>query len=180
MLAVFATCQPLVAAAQEPLSLQRILENGRLSAAQPLSDGRDAVLVAVFATWCEPCKEEIPILSRIQEDIAGRGVRVVGVSVDTLPPHEIARWLKDLAVGYPAFFANAPVRAGRTALGDTATLPKLVLLSARGRILRQWRGKIPETIIRAALEPLLKPAPAAPKKPVQPKGMRNRPSRSAN
>lgn len=42
----------------------------------------DVVLLNVWATWCEPCRQEIPALEKIHRSYAARGLRVVGVSVD--------------------------------------------------------------------------------------------------
>ena len=97
------------------------------------------------------------MLNRISKDLRGRGVRVVGVSSDRAPPRKVAAWLGEKKVGYRAHYGDSEVQNGRSILGDVSTLPRLVLLSRRGRVLRRWNGAVPEKLLRAAMKPLPTP-----------------------
>ena len=142
-----------------PLVLPRLdLEKGRPVRPEPVVDGANVTVVAVFATWCEPCVAELPTLIKLSTETAGRGVKIVGLSVDTKPPQVVARWAKEHGINYRVFYADAMVRNGQTQLVSTDRLPVLVILSKSGKRLRRWEGALPEKIIRSAIEPLLTPA----------------------
>lgn len=62
----------------------------------------DVVLLNVWATWCEPCRREIPALEKIHETYASRGLSVVGVSVDAAGDEkEIADFAREFNMTYP-------------------------------------------------------------------------------
>lgn len=58
------------------------------------------VLVNFWATWCEPCKEEMPSLDRMTQKLAARGLKVVGVNFGEGKPR-IEQFLKTVPVGFP-------------------------------------------------------------------------------
>jgi len=68
-----------------------------------LADQRgDVGLLNVWASWCEPCKEELPTLADLYRERGGEGLRVVGVSVDAVRTQdEVRRIVRDLRIPYP-------------------------------------------------------------------------------
>jgi cytochrome c-type biogenesis protein len=62
------------------------------------------VLLNIWATWCHPCREEIPVLQALHERNAARGLEVVGVSVDAGGEDEaVAEFARDYRMTYPAW-----------------------------------------------------------------------------
>jgi cytochrome c biogenesis protein CcmG/thiol:disulfide interchange protein DsbE len=59
----------------------------------------EVVLVNFWATWCEPCRDEMPALSRLQQQLGGRGFRVLGINVGEGAPR-IGQFLKAMPVGF--------------------------------------------------------------------------------
>ena len=59
-----------------------------------------AVLVHFFATWCEPCRDELPALDRLAKRAAGDGLRLVVVSVAE-PPGRVRRFAAELGLAFP-------------------------------------------------------------------------------
>lgn len=68
-----------------------------------LADHRgDVVLLNVWASWCEPCKEELPTLADLYRERAHEGLKVVGVSIDAVRAHnEVRRLVQEHRVPYP-------------------------------------------------------------------------------
>lgn len=77
---------------------------------RPLEQWRGKILVINFwATWCPPCREEMPILSRLQTKHAGNGVQIVGIALDTA--ENVAQYAAMRPASYPLLTGDAEVRA---------------------------------------------------------------------
>jgi peroxiredoxin len=66
----------------------------------------ESVLVDFWATWCPPCVLEIDELNAIQAELRASGVRILAISIDTLPPEELARWVGEHGIAYPVALAS--------------------------------------------------------------------------
>lgn len=104
-------------------------------------DGK-LVLVNFWASWCPPCREEMPDLDAAQQRHGEHGLQVLGIATDD---HEsVHRFLREFPVGYPilieepALTSDAAARFGN----NRGALPFSVLISRDGRILAQHFGKL--------------------------------------
>jgi len=98
------------------------------------SDFEDNIWLANFwATWCAPCVEEMPMLSSLQQEYAGKDVKIVGIALDDA---ERAReFATSMAISYPILVGQADVViAGRRYGNNTGMLPFSVLIDAKGII----------------------------------------------
>src|SRR5208283_4468018 len=102
--------------------------------AQPLRQWRGKVLVVNFwATWCEPCREEMPEFVRAQRELGPQGVQFVGIAVDN--PDKVARFAKELDLNYPALIGGYDAVDLSKPLGNRLlALPFTVILSRDGHI----------------------------------------------
>ena len=119
-----------------------------------LGQMRGRILVVNFwAPWCPPCVEEIPLLNRLAQRWQSRGVKFIGIGVDT--PTNIGQFLEKTPTSYLAPVAGfAAVELSRE-LGNTAGgLPFTVIIDQDERIYRRITGKIAETDIVEALSAL--------------------------
>lgn len=100
-----------------------------------LASMRDkVVLLNVWATWCGPCRYEIPELEMIHKKYAARGFAVVGVSVDESGPQAVQEFVNEQKVTYP--IALDP--EGKLAsIFQTSVLPTSVLIDRQGKIV--WK-----------------------------------------
>ncbi len=95
----------------------------------------DVWLVNFWATWCTPCVEEMPMLSRLQQEYAGQGVKIVGIALDDA--QRARDFAAGMAISYPILVGQADVViTGRRYGNNTGMLPFSVLIDANGII--QW------------------------------------------
>ena len=113
------------------------------------------LLVNFWATWCEPCLREIPLLEQIQKDYAGQGVQVIGVAIDDLA--EVRRFVRQtIAIGYPVLVGEQEAVDALAGFGAQMTvLPYTAFVARDGRIARLHAGELKREEATAALAPLL-------------------------
>ena len=98
-----------------------------------------AVLLNVWATWCAPCRHEMPGLQALHERYAGRGLRVVGVSVDTRGSDDpIRRFVDEFGISFTILFDPADAVSRRFRIN---AVPETFLIDAQGRIVHHWIGQ---------------------------------------
>lgn len=116
------------------------------------------VLLNVWATWCHPCREEIPALQQLHERYASRGLELVGVSVDTRSDRgAVADFAREYGMTY-AVWLDPEERVSSTF--RTLGVPSTFLIGRDGTIL--WKHVGPVVAGDAALVRLLEEALAAP------------------
>lgn len=109
------------------------------------------VLLNFWATWCAPCRQEMPMLAKAQREHAAQGLQVVGIAMDQ--PQSAATFLKHVPVGYPILIGIDADPVPTTTFGDTAgLLPYSVLIGRDGRILHAKLGALDPAIIQRWLE----------------------------
>jgi peroxiredoxin len=96
------------------------------------SDFDGQVLVVNFwATWCKPCREEMPMLSELHEKYADDGLQVVGIALDDI--QQVREFVSELQITYPVLVGSTDVlAAGRSYGNQSAMLPYSVLIDRDG------------------------------------------------
>ena len=99
-------------------------------------------LVNFWATWCEPCRQEMPELQRLQEKLGALGLTVVGMNLEIETPHEdLLAHLEEYEITYPILRFDK-----RWAWPGVATVPTSFLIASDGKILRKYVGAKPEQV----------------------------------
>jgi thiol-disulfide isomerase/thioredoxin len=110
------------------------------------------VLVNFWATWCAPCRDEMPLLERSRRKMADKGLEIVGVAIDD--PAAVGGFLRESPVSYPILVGGDSSTLYR--FGDgSGVLPYSVLLSRDGRMLSQRAGSFSESGLERWLQPHL-------------------------
>lgn len=108
------------------------------------------VVLNFWATWCAPCREEMPGFSRLQERWRDRGVRFVGVSDEERA--KVDRFAEGMTIAYPLWTGDAEVMGLSKRLGNRlGVLPHTVLLDGEGRVLESRIGIYPEKLLEERL-----------------------------
>jgi peroxiredoxin len=116
-------------------------------------DGK-VMLVNFWATWCKPCIEEMPMLTRLQHNYADRGVQVVGIALDD--PHKAREFASELAINYPLLVGTTDtVLAGRRYGNRSGMLPYSVLVDADGIVRWAYLGALDKEELEVQIKALL-------------------------
>jgi thiol-disulfide isomerase/thioredoxin len=122
--------------------------------------GAEVVVVNIWATWCEPCKEEMPDILRAHRENKARGVRLVLISADPQAARPaVARYLGSLGVDFPSFLKvgdDMKFIDGLSPKWD-GTLPATLLFDRQGKALHTWSGSITYATLKQKLDQILPP-----------------------
>src|SRR5204862_6575559 len=108
------------------------------------------VLLNFWATWCIPCRSEIPSLSAMQKDLDSRGLSVVGVSYDDTADL-IQQFQKDIPQSYQIVLGGREVGSSLPA----SPLPTTYIIDRQGRIREKMIGERTREAFEAVIKPLL-------------------------
>jgi thiol-disulfide isomerase/thioredoxin len=122
---------------------------------QALEQWRGKVLVVNFwATWCAPCREEMPAFMKVQDKWSTRGLQIVGIAIDDVD--KIRPYLAELKINYPVLVAGADgIDLTRQAGNRLGGLPFTVVFDRKGGRVYSQLGGINQQKLEALLEPLL-------------------------
>jgi cytochrome c biogenesis protein CcmG/thiol:disulfide interchange protein DsbE len=124
-----------------------------------LSDYRGkAVLLNFWATWCPPCKAEMPWFVDMQNRYAAQGFQVVGISMDEGSPGDVAKFSKEIGVNYPVLLGDEHVS---DQYGSVQALPTSFFIDRNGNIVNRVFGLAErKDIENNVIKLLASPAPA--------------------
>jgi thiol-disulfide isomerase/thioredoxin len=124
-----------VAVAAAPRQLPVLTFNDGQGSARSLADWRGrTVLFNLWATWCVPCRKEMPALDALQGRLGGPGFEVVSVNIDTRDTDKPKAWLKEVGVHRLGYYADhsAKVFQDLKAIGKAFGMPTTVLVDPNG------------------------------------------------
>jgi cytochrome c biogenesis protein CcmG/thiol:disulfide interchange protein DsbE len=138
-----------------------------------LSDYRGQVVVLDFwATWCDPCKQEIPHFIEMQNRYGSQGLQVLGVSMDDDQP-PVRQFQQQFKMNYPVALGNAKLA---DQYGGILGLPITFVIDRQGRITVRHVGATDASVIEAEIQKLLAqsppPYPASMERRAPPPGLR--------
>jgi thiol-disulfide isomerase/thioredoxin len=128
-----------------------------------LSDWRGkTVLVNLWATWCVPCRKEMPALDSLQAKLGGKDFEVVAVNIDTRDPEKPKNFLKEANLTRLGYFADqkAKVFQDLKSVGKALGMPTSVLVDGQGCEIAnlagpaEWASDDAIKLIKAAMQPV--------------------------
>jgi thiol-disulfide isomerase/thioredoxin len=148
--------------AATPLRLPDLAFEDGSGKPRKLSDFRGkTVLLNLWATWCVPCRKEMPALDELQGKLGGKDFEVVAVNIDTRDPEKPKNFLKEANLNRLAFFSDqkAKVFQDLKNVGRALGMPTSVLVDAQGCEIgtiagpAEWAGEDAIKLIKAAVKP---------------------------
>jgi len=133
---------------------------------QNLNSYRGRIVVLNFwATYCLPCRKEMPDLAAIQNDYAALGVQVIGAASDTIEDRaKVLQFIKETKLNFPVWIGASAADMLRFGLGSA--LPGTVILGRDGKVVAQYRGVINQAELKKRLDVLLAAATAQAKEQI--------------
>jgi thiol-disulfide isomerase/thioredoxin len=122
---------------------------------QPFAQWRGKVLVVNFwATWCAPCREEIPGFIRFQERFRASGVQFIGVAIDQ--KERVAPYAREMGINYPLVVGGLETMEFARQLGNrSSVLPFTLVIDRAGTVTTSQVGIIRPDRLEILLKPLL-------------------------
>jgi len=119
-----------------------------------VADYKGRVLLLDFwATWCGPCKMEIPHLIELQNEFRDRGLVVVGITLDERPDADVPPYAAEVGMNYTNVRGTDALKNEYGVVG----LPTIVIYDRAGNQVMKRAGYIEKEILRQTIEPLLAP-----------------------
>ncbi|MFK5881003.1 MAG: TlpA disulfide reductase family protein [Sulfurospirillum sp.] len=115
----------------------------------------EVVLVSFFATWCPPCKAEIPHLNNLQEKYKGK-LKIIGVLIESnKDENELKDFINYHAINYT--ITNSPTNQAFAAeIGGVRNIPFMLMYDKKGDYVTHYLGAIPEEMIDSDIASALK------------------------
>src|SRR5262249_38535104 len=121
--------------AEQPLRLPDLAFRDGAGGARHLSDWRGrTVLLNLWATWCVPCRKEMPALEALEGKLGSPAFEVVAVNIDTPDPDRPRAWLKDVGIDRLGYYADPSARVFQQLkiAGRAAGMPTTLLVDPAG------------------------------------------------
>ncbi len=113
----------------------------------------EIIVLNFWATWCAPCRREIPLLNALQSEYADQGVQFVGLAIDD--PEPIRRFIQDVPIEYPNVYGMQNALDVAAAYGNSrGTLPYTVIIDRDGNIAERLSGEVHREDIVPIIEDL--------------------------
>jgi thiol-disulfide isomerase/thioredoxin len=128
------------------------------SIAQSLEQMKGKVVVLdLWATWCGPCRMEIPSFIKLQEKYKAQGLEIVGVSLDPITrggnAELVRRFMQENNINYTIWVVNNPTALMKYPAGQG--IPTTYVIDRNGRTVKQYVGVQPESVFESDIKSLL-------------------------
>jgi len=122
---------------------------------QSLAQWKGKVLVVNFwATWCTPCRAEMPEFVKAQREFGDRGLQFVGIAIDQ--PDKVQEFAAELGLNYPTLIGGyGAIELSKTLGNRLGALPFTIVIDRSGRIVHTRLGPFAEPALRSILGQLL-------------------------
>ncbi len=149
-----------LAPAKTPIQVADLSFRDASGTERSIADFSDkTVLLNLWATWCAPCKKEMPALDELQQALGGADFEVVAVNIDTRDPDKPKAWLSETGISSLAYYADPSARIFQVLKerGRAFGMPTTLLIDSKGCEVAtlagpaEWASEDAQAFIRKAL-----------------------------
>jgi thiol-disulfide isomerase/thioredoxin len=112
-----------------------------------------AMLINFFATWCPPCRKEIPSLIQLQKEYGAKGFTVIGISTDQGGAGLVDKFAQKMEINYPVLLSDSETPA---AFGGILGIPTSFLVNKEGNVVKRYDGYVDHQTLVNDLNAVLK------------------------
>jgi thiol-disulfide isomerase/thioredoxin len=109
------------------------------------------VMINFFTFFCGPCRDEMPDLNKINNELKGKGLQTLGIALSS-DPTQIRFLVKQLGLEYPVLIGNDKVS---DSYGSIAVVPTTVIIDKEGNVAQRIEGTRKKETFMKLIEPLL-------------------------
>ena len=141
--------------------LQRQLKSLDNSTFRLADFGGKVVVVNLWASWCGPCRREVPEYEKVRKEYAGRNVEFIGLTTEDprTSSNRVKQFVRDVNFGFRLGWADR--ETADTLMNGSRAVPQTLVIAPDGRVVNHWDGYAPRQSgdhLRAAIERLLSEA----------------------
>ena len=98
------------------------------------------IVINVWASWCGPCRREVPEYEKVRKEFAGRNVEFIGLTMEDPrdSSEQVNRFLRDVKFGFRLGWADREMT--RTLMSGKASIPQTLVIDGDGRVVQHWAG----------------------------------------
>jgi len=112
-----------------------------------------AILINFFATWCPPCRKEIPSLIQLQKEYGPKGLTVIGISTDQGGASLVDKFAQKMEINYPVLLSDSKTP---DSFGGILGIPTSFLVNKEGNIVKRYDGYVDHQTLVNDLNAILK------------------------
>lgn len=112
------------------------------------------IILNFWASWCKPCREEIPYLVALQKEYQDKGLVIVGVSLDKGKEEAVTPVAEEFGINYPIVFGDHKIEKQ---YGGIIGYPTSIIIDRNGNIAERITGEFTKEIFEEKVKPLLEP-----------------------
>jgi thiol-disulfide isomerase/thioredoxin len=110
------------------------------------------LLVNFFATWCPPCRHEIPSLIKLEKKFGPKGFSIIGISVDQGSSKVVKKFVEKMDINYPVGMATEEVARD---FGGVVGIPVSFLVDRQGNVVKTYPGYVEDKVLEHDINSLL-------------------------
>jgi len=98
------------------------------------------VVINIWASWCGPCRREVPEYEKVRKEYSSRGVEFIGLTMEDprTAAARVNKFVRDLNFGFRLGWADREL--ARTLMNGETAIPQTLVINAEGRVIKHWTG----------------------------------------